>query len=229
MKYLIFDADFTLLDFEEDERRAIRAAFLACGKCATPLEVQNTRAFSDEDWAKRGLWSVTESAVQSDYHARYEEHLTAVTEYISLVTKSKTPLNEVKGVFDEALFAPSFLLPEAEETVKTLSARYRVCVATNGLMRMQQGRLSRLAPYLYRIFVSEELKCIKPQKEFFLRILQALHASPADCAMVGDSLEADIIGAREAGIPCFWVDGSEEPAPNGVIKLRSLKEILRFL
>jgi len=62
-------------------------------------------------------------------------------------------------------------------------------------------------------FVSsyETLGACKPHPCFFAALLDKLGREPAECLMVGDSLEMDM-PARELGIKTYWVDrGKEQP------------------
>jgi putative hydrolase of the HAD superfamily len=47
---------------------------------------------------------------------------------------------------------------------------------------------------------------VKPHPTIFLAVLERLGAAPAEAAMVGDSLEDDLEGARALGMRAFLVD-----------------------
>ncbi len=109
------------------------------------------------------------------------------------------------------------LLPDARETLTRLSKKYRVGLLTNGAPDLQREKLlnSGLEPLLLAVAVSGEHDIGKPEPEIFHRLLREL-AVPVDKAvMVGNSLERDILGARNAGVAsvCLKVAGSEEHAP----------------
>ena len=55
------------------------------------------------------------------------------------------------------------------------------------------------------IVTSAELRMRKPRVDIFARALVALDAKPCETVFVGDSLQADIIGARTAGIRSIHV------------------------
>src|SRR5260370_31986708 len=52
--------------------------------------------------------------------------------------------------------------------------------------------------------ISADLGIRKPHPDIFWYALNGLHASPEEKAMVGDSLEADIIGAQKLNIFSIW-------------------------
>lgn len=126
------------------------------------------------------------------------------------------------------------LMPDAREVLARLSSRYRLGLLTNGAPDLQREKFaaSGLAEFFRSVAVSGEEGIGKPRPEIFHRLLQRLDCLPGEAAMVGNSLERDIAGARNAGVPAIWlrVAGSEEHAetePDAVIE--SLSELPSFL
>nr|BBH93790.1 hypothetical protein KTA_19890 [Thermogemmatispora argillosa] len=54
------------------------------------------------------------------------------------------------------------------------------------------------------IAISADLGVRKPDPAIFLHTLRALNVSPAEAAMVGDSLRSDIVGAKRLGLLAIW-------------------------
>jgi HAD superfamily hydrolase (TIGR01549 family) len=57
---------------------------------------------------------------------------------------------------------------------------------------------------LRSIAISADLGIRKPTPEIFLHALNGLTVSPTEAAMVGDSLRADVAGARQLGMLAIW-------------------------
>lgn len=57
------------------------------------------------------------------------------------------------------------------------------------------------------VFCSASVGLRKPDPQIFLMALDALGASPAEAAMVGDSLTADIMPAKSLGMTTCWIRG----------------------
>ena len=76
---------------------------------------------------------------------------------------------EAEAFYRERLGDSAILIPGALELCRDLSRKYDLYVVTNGVADTQYRRLksSGLDPYFKGIFVSEEAKSPKPQKEFF--------------------------------------------------------------
>jgi putative hydrolase of the HAD superfamily len=122
------------------------------------------------------------------------------------------------------------LMPGARELLSDLSATHAVALLTNGAPDLQREKIaaSGLESFFRAIAVSGEHGIGKPRPEIFHRLLGELGVEPSEAVMVGNSLERDIAGARNAGIRSVWirVPGSEEQAevvPDHVIT--SLSEI----
>ena len=222
-KYIIFDADDTLVDYVLDSERAFQAALVAAG-CAGDEEVLRTWVeFDFGNWDKLGLSDLSTPAMQARYHALYRTHVRDIF--------AQTP--HLDGIAAEKAFLEEFAKPGIEiegaaEVVAELKARgYRVYAATNGLASLQRTRLSAFP--LDGIFISEEMDTVKPNPAYFEHIFAHLGAKKEECLMVGDTLSTDIACARAVGVDCIWLNRRGKPCPNGVREIHNLKELLEIL
>ena len=213
--YIIFDADHTVIDFDADERRAFRAAFRAAGIEPTADMVEACWRLSAENWAHHGLYNVHLPEIQARYHELYHIHVRDIMDFAD----GMYGLGEKKPVaartFEEELSREAHPVENAPEVLAALAERYKLCIATNGLVFMQVGRLAALRPLICRTFISEEMGAIKPAPAFFRAMTDALGAPPSRCLMVGDSLGSDVAGANAAGMDCIWFDRRGEALPQG--------------
>ena len=74
-KYLIFDADHTLIDFAADEREAFKRIFAECGMATSGEMLDRCRALSEKTWDDAGLSDVDDERIQRTYHDLYRSHL----------------------------------------------------------------------------------------------------------------------------------------------------------
>jgi putative hydrolase of the HAD superfamily len=124
--------------------------------------------------------------------------------------------------------------PEAIATVRALRERgIRVGVLTNGPSAHQRRKLeaSRLGPELDAIAISEELGVAKPEEAAFAKALALLGTRAEATAMVGDSLENDVLGAMRAGFAvAVWIPGRREgKLPPGAHLATEISEVPRLL
>lgn len=120
------------------------------------------------------------------------------------------------GEFSSTRRARQRLLPGAREVIAQLSSHYTIALLTNGAPDLQREKIeaSGLKEYFKAIAVSGEHGIGKPRSEIFHRLLSELGVNADESIMIGNSLERDIAGARNAGIRSIWirVPGSEEHA-----------------
>jgi putative hydrolase of the HAD superfamily len=120
--------------------------------------------------------------------------------------------------------------PDAIATLRALRGRgIRVGVLTNGPSSHQRGKLdaSGIGRELDAIAISEELGVAKPDEEAFRRALELLGTRADETAMVGDSLENDVLGAMRAGLAAVvWMPGRRDgDLPAGAHLAREIAEV----
>jgi putative hydrolase of the HAD superfamily len=76
------------------------------------------------------------------------------------------------------------------------------------------------------VVISAELGVAKPDPAIFNAALERLGAVAGDALHVGDSIEADVEGARAAGIEAVLVARDGAGAPAGVRAVASLDELV---
>ena len=68
-----------------------------------------------------------------------------------------------------------------------------------------------LAPYFDGIYISSDFGCRKPDIRFFRALLEERKLDPASCLMIGNDLETDIAGAKNAGLPTLYMHTNLTP------------------
>lgn len=108
------------------------------------------------------------------------------------------------------------LLPDALEVLVRLKSSHKLGLLTNGAPDLQREKLaaSGLGLHFDAVAVSGEHGIGKPRPEIFQILLDQLGVETRDAVMIGNSLERDIAGARNAGIVPIWIQiaGAEEHA-----------------
>ena len=118
--------------------------------------------------------------------------------------------------------------PNVTPALTALRARgIRLVVASNWDCSLSDvlARLE-LMSLLDGVVTSAEVGARKPAAALFERAL-ALAAVPRERALhVGDSVEADIAGAREAGLEAVLIRRDRSPGPEGVRTITALTELM---
>lgn len=71
-----------------------------------------------------------------------------------------------------------------------------------------------------KVFVSNECGCDKRTGELYRHVAKAIGFDTADIAHIGDSLKADVLGARKAGVKPIYI-------PKRHLAMRMLQKILK--
>lgn len=124
------------------------------------------------------------------------------------------------------------VFPGVHETLMYLKEKYSLYIITNGFVEIQTNKLesSRLSGYFKRVFMAEVTGFQKPDRRFFHHALSSVNAKKSESLMVGDDTEADIRGAKDAGIDQVYFN------PMGLThdlittyEIRSIEELREFL
>ena len=198
-RHLLFDADNTLLDFNEGERCALREAL-----SDSPLE------FSDEVYRKYhlindSLWKDLElGKIQRD-RLRVLRFEYLFNDFGLDGTLYAPKMDEI---FLERMRYQSQLFDGVEDVLKYLFERYSLYIVTNASVKVQRFRLSRTCfhKYFKKYYISEEIGAHKPQKEFFDKVVIDINDDISSFLVIGDSLSSDIKGAEISGIDSCYLD-----------------------
>jgi putative hydrolase of the HAD superfamily len=121
--------------------------------------------------------------------------------------------------------------PEVPATLRELRRRgLRLVVVSNWDVSLHE-RLAELelTPLLDGAIASAELDVAKPDPAIFARALELAGGRPELAWHAGDSLEADVAGARAAGVTPVLVARHGEPSPPGVAVVSSLDGLLSLV
>lgn len=122
--------------------------------------------------------------------------------------------------------------PEVREVLEELDD-FPLCIVSNADHDFLLRLLERGGLHFDKVVTSESCRAYKPQTRIFQSALELLGTRPERTLHAGDSLDADVLGAKRAGLKAAWVNRLEEPLPPSaprpdyVIRdLRGLKGIL---
>jgi len=107
-----------------------------------------------------------------------------------------------------ALAATVRSLPHHEDVLGGLRGRVRIGLCSNFSHSETARRVLEQAglwPAFDAVLVSDAFGWRKPRREIFDAVVSQLGVAPGDALHVGDSLRADVAGARAAGLRTAWI------------------------
>lgn len=229
MKYrhLFFDLDLTLWDLDKNSTEVLSELF-------TELRVEEKYKLSFENFLcvykyyNDILWEQYRKELVTKEDLRTQRFQYSFMHF----GIEDNPLAKEMG---ESYIAKSplktHLLPYAREVLEYLNTNYTLHIITNGFEEVQIVKLnnSGISQYFKNVITSESSGYKKPDKRIFHYSLYRAKAKSKQCIMIGDHLEIDIIGARNAGLDQIYYNpkklGHKENITYEIDCLSRLKEI----
>lgn len=223
IKHVFFDLDHTLWDFDKNskltfqeifEEQKIQLEINKFLKVYMPINLKYWRLFREDKISKSDLRfnRLKEVFVALNYNASDDLIIKISEDYIKYLPKY------------------NYLFEGAIEVLGYLKEKYQLHIITNGFEEVQKLKIknSGIDAYFNEIITSESLGSKKPNPEIFEFALMKAKAIPQNSIMIGDSYEADIIGALNANMLAIHFS-NEVKAQSGVLSIQSLLELKQFL
>lgn len=128
-----------------------------------------------------------------------------------------------------------YIYDETISVLDKLKGHYKLLLLTNGSPDLQREKLAgvpQLVPYFDHIIISGEFGRGKPAAEIFEHALSKLELKPEDCAMVGDKLTTDILGANTVGMTSVWINRRDMKLDGEIIpthEITSLEQLFPII
>lgn len=224
-KYLLFDNDGTIMDFEKSEKVAFKQTFnkLNLGLEYSEELLKSYSTCNLKWWKKLERGECTKAEL--------------------IIGRFNSFLQENKLNADPALMSKYFvgflsqnnhLIDGALNLLKELSVNYKIYIITNGISKTQHSRIetSPILQYVDKFFISEDTGYEKPHNKFFEYVFEKGNIqNKSDCIVIGDSLTSDIQGANNFGLDCIWYNPQNlKNTKNDVTyEAKSIDDIFNYL
>lgn len=196
-KHIFFDLDHTLWDFDRNSANTIERLYreykldeAGVTDFDSFMEIYNAHNHEMWDRFRRGLIRRED--------LRWKRFWLTLLDF---KVADMTLAHELSSAYLEILPTQTQLLPYAREVLNHCKERYTLHLITNGFDLTQRMKLqhSGISGYFTEIITSERGHAMKPHPGIFDFALTATGATTNDCIMIGDALEVDVLGAKDAG------------------------------
>jgi putative hydrolase of the HAD superfamily len=218
IEHIFFDLDRTLWDFDQNSHEALSQIFerLNLGSA-----INNKRAFiSDYKRINEEMWSEYRQGLLPKEQLR-------VGRFFRTLKKYGVDDYSLAELYSEQYInlCPNLtgLFPNTIEMLEDLKSRgKKLHIITNGFSEVQHLKLkkSNLEPYFDIVMCSDTIGFNKPEPAIFNEALKQAGARAQSAIMIGDHLEADVLGAHRVGMQGVLFDPKREHK-----NLRSVKRI----
>ena len=219
--FLLFDADNTLLDFDENERVSLTRAFRRFG---LPCDEKTLRLYHDINLM---YWQM----LAENKIGKEELLIKRFSTLFERIGVDADPV-QTENYYRAQLGQGCQVVPGAIEVCRKLKADYKLYVITNGVASTQHSRLtgSGIEALMDGIFISDEIGYDKPDVRFFEYVRNHIEGFEKQKALViGDSLFSDIRGGVDFGLDTCYLNAYHQPNTSKIIPTYEIQDIAELL
>lgn len=210
---LFIDLDDTLWDIHRNGKECLEAIYVdyGYGKYYPGFEDYYDVYMRNNN----RLWGLYRDGVIQKEELIVERFLAPVSKFGITDPEYAKRLNDD---FLERTTRKTGLIDGTMELLEYLKPKYRMHILSNGFTEVQHKKIgnSGLRPYFDTVILSEEAGVNKPHPGMFTHALERAGARREQTVMIGDSWEADIVGAYRSGIDQIWLNPTGE-VPTGAV------------
>jgi putative hydrolase of the HAD superfamily len=223
-KHLFFDLDHTLWDFDKNSAFAFETIFEERGFAISLPDFLNIYIPRNQYYWK--LYQVNQISHEELRYFRLKDVFDALQ-----FDASDAIIHQISEDYINYLPEYNHLFDGAIELLDYLRPNYKLHIITNGFASVQTKKLtnSNIGHYFDTITNSEMAGVKKPHPTIFDFALSLADASKKESLMIGDSYEADIVGAQEAGIEAVFFNEQNIEVENQVVQIKHLLDLKNIL
>ncbi|MCX2720701.1 YjjG family noncanonical pyrimidine nucleotidase [Lentiprolixibacter aurantiacus] len=221
---VFFDLDHTLWDFEKNSALTFEKIFKE-----NELEVNLERFLKIYTPINLAYWKLYREEKISKPELRYAR-LRNTFDQLSITVEDEL-ISTLSVQYIEHLSTFNYLVPNTLSILDYLYPKYRLHIITNGFQEVQQKKLENasIAAYFEHVIDSETAGVKKPNPYIFTYSLEKAAVAPEKAIMIGDNLEADVLGARAVGLHTLHFNVHKDPSHQHGEIIDDLIEIKAYL
>ncbi|WP_210463360.1 YjjG family noncanonical pyrimidine nucleotidase [Rufibacter roseolus] len=227
-RHLFFDLDHTLWDFEKNSEETLHHLY-------DHYKLDQLGNFTRDSFYRK--YSFVNQRMWDQYHkGKITQQQLRENRFVKCLTDlGVAPTDIPEGIskaFIDICPTKTAVFPFTHEVLGYLKEKYVLHIITNGFKDVQyiKMRSAKLDSYFSEIITSECINCTKPDKRIFQHALQRAGVTAQESLMIGDSLEADVLGAMNAGIDqVFFNPEKKRPRLKPTYEVHCLSQLKTFL
>ncbi len=224
VEHIFFDLDHTLWDFDRNSKLAYQEIFEKQGVQLSidkfipiyePLNLEFWRKYRNNELSREQLkYQRLKSAFDACEFAVSDENI-----------------NLFADLYLEYLPKYNHLFKGCIAMLTALSTTFNLHCITNGFIEVQDRKLinSNLKPFFKTVLTAEEAGVKKPDPAIFTIAMDRAGATPSNSIMIGDSYEADILGAKNMGMQTIYFDPLGLGSDREGVRVKQLSQITSLL
>ncbi|MBA9001835.1 HAD family hydrolase [Thermomonospora cellulosilytica] len=217
---VLWDFDDTILDYSSSDQAGIMRHFTAEGLPCDEEALARWRSVTDREFARFLAGELT-------FQEQRRERARAMTGLPLSDAEADAWFARYLVFFEEACTA----FPDVVPVLDALPHRHAILSNSNTVYQERRLAALGLRDRFEALLCAGEIGSAKPDPAAFLAACDVLGLKPAQVAYVGDKLDVDALGARDAGLHGIWLDRSRTATtlPDGVHRIAALTELPTLL
>ena len=202
---IFFDLDHTLWDFEKNSGLAFNEIFIELNfPFSLDVFLKLYNPINHAQWKLYRENKITQEDLRFNRLNKTFEKLN-YSASIGLIDKISEQYITYLSTFPH-------LFEGAIELLEALKNRFRLHIITNGFDKVQQFKIenSGIESFFEFVFTAEKVGFKKPHPEIFIQSLKTVNTTAEASIMIGDSFEADILGALNQGMQAIHFNSHNE-------------------
>jgi putative hydrolase of the HAD superfamily len=224
IKDVFFDLDHTLWDFDKNSALTFNKIFKM-----HDVEVDLNEFLSHYEAINLDYWKLYREEKIDKESLRYNR-LNDTFNKISFHADS-TLIDKLSTDYIVYLTSFNHLFADTLNILNYLKPKYQLHIITNGFQEVQESKLrnSNIHHFFKSVTDSEQVGVKKPNPKIFNFALNKVDANPKTSIMIGDNMEADILGALNFGMEAIYFNYLKTSADHNIKQINNLDEIKLFL
>ena len=223
IKHIFFDLDHTLWDFDKNSKHTFEKIFIdneidlhidVFLDCYIPINTNYWKLYREnnisKDKLRYGRLNDTFKALQLDVSTKI--------------------IYKLSDAYIEELPLDNHLFDGALHILDYLTEKYQLHIITNGFEEVQYKKLKNNIDGFFNTITNSEMAGVKkPNQKIFQLAINKARTDFDSSIMIGDNLEADILGALNIGMDAILFNYHKISVPNGIISVDKLNQLKDFL
>lgn len=221
---IFFDLDHTLWDFEANSKATFDNILPPHSFSFSTKEFMDVYTPINHQLWK--LYRENKLTTQELRYTRLEKTFEQLNHQID-----KPLIDSIAQAYIEQLSTHTHVFNGTHLLLQYLKKNYRLHVITNGFEEVQQKKMhnSGIKEYFEVILTAEKAGVKKPNPKIFRKAIAMAKVTPEASLMIGDSFEADILGALNAGMQAIHFNSHNEPKHTHCPMIDELNTIHQYL
>lgn len=224
INHIFFDLDHTLWDFDKNSKLTFETIFKL-----NKLDIKIDKFTEVYEPINLNYWKLYREERVTKAELRYGR-LKKSFDLLDLHI-ADTTINKLSVDYISYLTTFNHLFEDAIDVLDYLKPKYRLHIITNGFEEAQVKKIknSGLSSYFETVTNSEQAGVKKPNPIIFQHALNKANAKVNESIMIGDSFEADVLGALNIKMNAIHYNYRQEYYGEQYTSVDKLSELKKYL